>query len=366
MQSGGFVRTSASAVNDSNLGALATQSFLASQAVNAMLNLTNTSDPFYKYTLAKLQQNIIDFNTNYTAGKFSSSAAAAATGTTLTAPVACSYPQGVLRPSPLDAASPTCSGSRFCGQMGLLTADGRLEEGHKNAKLHEFASLRPDQSYNKSRASSWFGFVGSDFGSGSTTSQSIRSTFTFAWPVLGYQTVYDRATKGPQRAAISNYVVSDFLVYFLEEAKHVSDDLFITFEPSSSGALEGLFLQELFKSTPLCVATVVMCWLYLMIYCESIFIGTAGIFMLIFTVAPAYFVYYPFSTYFGLYHIVMIQLMIFLGTHSLVVFIDYWYVRARFLLCVSPLLSFFFSITPPSSSSLPPFSHSKKTCAFNA
>lgn len=72
--------------------------------------------------------------------------------------------------------------------------------------------------------------MGKEFGSGSTATQSLRSTFSLAWPLLGYPSITQSSRE--QIARIQSYVVNNFLSLVLTYAREiVSPELGITFEP---------------------------------------------------------------------------------------------------------------------------------------
>lgn len=244
----------------------------------------------------------------------------------------CKYPNGPLRPASVyNESSGLCSivagsdldnlqpipGTRICRPFGLLMADGSLNESFKNARLSEYSSL------SESLAPEWFSLMDKVYGSGTYVSRAFKTRFQFGWPLPGYNST--AIASEDQTKAINNYVVTDFLVRLINFADINEKELTTTFEAVQSGVLDGLFREELQRSVPLIVASAFLSWVGMAISFRSSIMATLGLLLMALTVCPAFLLYrLTGSNYFGLYHVLSVIVVFFIGIDFLVAFVNRW------------------------------------------
>ncbi len=244
----------------------------------------------------------------------------------------CMWPKGPIRPASVyNETTGTCStvpgsteetlhpiaGTKVCQPMGLLTAEGKLDEQFKNARLKEYSML------SEATAPQWFTFVDKEFGSGSSTCKTFRSYFPFGWPLNGFNNTIQLAEQ--QSQLIASYVVTDFLSDLIKRSKVHEGDLTLTFEALESGALDLLFKAELFTSVPTIISSVCFIWVALAIAFRTSVGATFGLTYIFGAVAPAYLLYRICGfKYVGLYHLLSVVVVLFVGADAIIVFMNRW------------------------------------------
>ena len=219
-----------------------------------------------------------------------------------------------LRPAATPVDPATCDDG-VCIPMGLLTADGQLDENIKNRRLNLYASAPVSPQ--------WFDLVDMTFGNGNPTGRAVRSRFKMALPLEGFNTsIIDQAA---QTKDIENYVVQDFLSTVISSSSFFEPQISITFEAIKSGALEGLFAEELFLSSPLLIASVITLWLGMAIYLRSSILAVAAMSLFLGGCAPAYLLYRACGyEYIGLFHLLAVVVMMFVGHFLVIIYMNRW------------------------------------------